>query len=200
MPLLRMPLPKKVLGPALALGTATLMIGSVACLNSSPSGAAAPPRTGTGYYNCGAITGTVKFEPPLTSSGGQSETATIKVHARNCMGGTPQVGRVAVSGTVTASSNAVSGLLDARSLTLVAKYAVQPRIIRSTAHTGLDATVEKDGTVTFSVVGAVSGSFVSDSLAGTVSLGQTLQQIDAAAASKKGLVSVSVVAGSLVRG
>ncbi len=176
-----------------------LMVGFAACLPSSPSSATLPSRTGTGYYNCGAITGTVRFDPPLTSSGGQSESATIKVHARDCMGGVPQVQRVFVTGTVSGSGNAVSGLLHARSLTLVATYRTK-RVLASTAHTGLEATVDKNGTVTFSIVGAVSGSYVSDSLAGTVTLGQTLQQIDAAAGSKKGLVSVSVVGGSLVRG
>lgn len=154
------------------------------------STASAAGKSGTGNYSCTKVGGTIKFSPPLTTSGGKAEKTTITTSASKCTGGSPVPKTVKGKATVTSSSNSCGNL--ANSQTLSFKLSYTPSAGSST----FTGTSSSSGT-TFNVTGSVTGAYPSSSAQASVAIKQSAGSIAKACGSKKGLKSLTIKSGSL---
>jgi hypothetical protein len=185
-----MRLRKMLLGvAAIALPLGVLAVA----IQPTMASAASPKTVGTGTYNCKDITGTLKFNPPLTLAGGaSSETVTVTTSSTSCKGGTPKVKTSASSATFTTDSNACSSLSTGQSFSTAITYT-------NGASSSTFAGTSSSSTgppVSFTVTGTVTGSYPSSTASTTVNLQQTETQIINKCQSTKGLKKLTIASGT----
>jgi len=138
-----------------------LMTGSVVLVGTGVA-VAGGKVTGTGSVSCSSVTGTLKFNPPLTTNGptSGSETSSFKGVLSSCSGGTPTPsGAKVTESTTTNDGSSCSGFsgntvktATTFTITWKAKPAVVPSIITYPAG---DITVT-DGGTGFTLAGSPS--------------------------------------------
>ena len=156
---------------------------------------AAWATTGTGNYNCSKVTGSVTFKPPLKNGGTSAETTTVSATVTKCTGGSPTPTKVVGKGTIHSSTNDCANLANAQtvSLALTNTPAVSPKSVLH-ATTG---EVISGSSITFTLSGNVTGSYVSSSASAKGKIKQTTVQVGTACGSSAGLKSVTIGSGSL---
>jgi hypothetical protein len=183
-----------------------LVAGLAAGCSSGSSALAAVVASGS--VSCTTVSGAVSFSPPLTTSGKDAETTSISVTASGCTTAGSNVTSVTKgvgSATISSPTNACSGLLTSRPLSI--KVAWTPATTRPSVvtYSGYEVTsAGGHGGFTLPSPGGtakVTGSFAgSDGGAGSTAVtvsSQGTTQLVAECGSSAGLASIPVTSGSL---
>jgi hypothetical protein len=182
---------RKILLGVAAIG---LPMGLLAiAIQPAVASAASPQKVGTGTYNCSDITGSLKFNPPLTLAGGAtSEAVTVSTTSSGCTGGKPKVTTSSSTATFTTDSNSCSSLQTGQSFSTMINYTngASPSTFAgsSSSNTGPP--------ISFTVTGTVTGSYPSTSASTTVVIQQSESAIINKCGSTKGLKKLTIKSGT----
>ena len=177
-------------------------------MDAVPASAASPPVNGTDTVSCTSAMGSLKFVPPLTTSGVGSETAAVKVRFAGCNASVSNVTTVGFSGkaqgTITWSSNScnllagplpVSGALTINWTGKAGRAKLNPTVVTLTTVIGL--TSGRNGNVGISFANqAASGSFPG-SIQGELDSNESAPSELTGCVATKGLKKITIVAGDL---
>jgi hypothetical protein len=186
-----------------------LPLGLVAVLatgcSSSPH--VATVVVATGGVTCNSITGALTFAPPLTTKGGSAESTAITLNATGCATSGSNVSKVTrgtASATITDTSNACTGLLNSRPITVDITWTpatTHPSVLTFSGYAGstgsggdLGFTLPKSGD-TAKVIGSFSGADHGAGSTSTAFSDQSGTQLLNACGSSAGLPSVAVTSG-----
>ncbi len=145
-----------------------LVAGLATSCSSSPH--VATVVVATGGVTCNSITGALTFTPPLTTKGGSAESTAITLNATGCATSGSNVSKVTrgtASATITDTSNACTGLLNSRPITVNITWTpatIHPSVLTFSGYAGstgsggdLGFTLPKSGD-TAKVIGSFPGA------------------------------------------
>ena len=197
-----MTLRRKLLFSAMAVAVPAALATGI----GAPAAFAGGSVNATGTVACTGVAGSAKFSPPLTTSGGSSETISVKVTLSSCNATGSNVTTSNFKGTgsgklTTASSScaglagttAVSGTLPIKWTAKAGKSKVNNTSVTFTSVTGVAAGSNGNAGFTFSHQTS-SGSFAG-SVSGEVDSNESASALLSACGSKKGVKSLTLVAG-----
>jgi hypothetical protein len=179
------------------LGVAALAIplGALSVALAPSVAGATTLKTGKGTYNCSSITGTIKFKPALTLSGGSgTETVTISTASSGCSGGKPKVTTSTGSATVTTDSTNCSSL--ETGLPTITFNTTYPGAAPSTYTASSSSSTSGSGVITFTTSGTVTGSYPSTGANSSATIKQNESAIIASCGSTKGLKKLTIEDGT----
>ena len=178
--------------------------------------------TAPGTIRCSNVSGQVVFAPPLTTSGGSSETVTVSAHLGACQASDSDVSDVSggtATATITVPTSSCTGLiqfpaspgsvatpLSSRTVRFQTRWSVSGIGPTSGTFSGFAVTTEPGGAVAFAFPGQghtvrETGSFsgTDNGTLSTVSVvaGVDASQIVAGCSQPAGLSSISIASGEL---
>lgn len=184
------------------LWTVAVMLpaGLLAVVIAPSVASAIATKTGKGTYNCTKISGTITFNPPLTSSGNsKSETTTVKSTSSSCSGGSPAVTKATSNETRKITSkkkNANSCSSSDTTSQAVSQITYNNGAAASTLTGTASAGVSSNGHVQFTIKDAtVTGSYPSSSADVTITLKQTAVSLEKACSSGS-IKTLNIASGS----
>jgi hypothetical protein len=179
----------------LAASALFLPLAAVATIGVGTASAARSNPTGTGTENCTAVTGTITFSPPLTSSGTAAETTTVSAKATGCSGGSPVATAIAAHATITGGTSACSSLATAAPPTFTDSYT--PSSISPSSVSGGTETEVTSPHIGFTISNeTVTGSYPSTTASVSATTSETVAKLTKAC-DKKGLKKLKIKSGSV---
>lgn len=191
------------------------MVGLAGFASSNPAGAGSALRDAKGSVTCTGISGKIKFDPPLTLSGGSSVTkavAKVKATLTGCTsskGDSPSIGMVTtkiVTKNPNGKANACTGLETPRPVSLTIQWtnpkAVAPSTVSFSSYAIGSNSAGDEGFVlpgsggTVSITGSYKGKNGGASSTAAVYSNKTASSLASACTSPNGLGKLKLTGGS----